>query len=159
MSSATEEKAGGSRGDDGDMHVYRSNNGDGWARLCVVADGVSHRADAVLPPGQAAGFADEIDWAIRTGERLTCWWGASGTSELAGTPGSARVAYFSARNNRRVLEVLGQDGSTVFVLASDKALSEVSAALREVAGLSPPPANCMAAAKRRTDDNLRRVFG
>jgi len=155
--SPTEERAGGSRGDDGDIHVYRSNEGAGWARLCVVADGISYRADAMLPPGQAAGFADDIDRVIRLAPgKTTAWWGTRcGVGPLGS--GRARVAYISSQR-KRVLEAEGKDG-TVFVLASDEALSGVATALRDASGQRQSNADSMGGARRRTDDNLRGIFG
>jgi len=158
---ASEERAGGARGDDGDIHVYRSHEGPGWARLCVVPDQISHRADAVLSPSQAAGFADDIDRLLRRAPAgaATPWWGERCGGGPLGS-GRARVAYLSSSQNhhRRVLEVEAKSG-TVLVLASDEALSEVAAVLRDASGQGWRPASGMDGARRRTDDNLRGVFG
>ena len=153
----TEEQAGAVRCLDGAVYVYRSGEGGRWARLCIIAEpssgraNLSGRADVLLSPGQAVGVAGAME---REDPKFMCvakkgvlWCGAGGAL--------AEITY--ARCTVLGAECAFGNGSKE-VHATSGHLRQIASALR--AASSPPDgADPLGGARRRTDDNLRRAFG
>jgi hypothetical protein len=139
----------------GDVHVYHSSEGDRWARLCMITThnvrrSPSGRADVLLSPAQATMVASAME---KEDPDFLCV--AKGMLWCQRHPGAPRTP-----SPVDVLGVLGAEcafgnGSKEVDVTSEH-LRQIAAALRAA---SAPPSAPPDGAGRRTDDNLRRVFG
>jgi len=140
---ASEKRAGGASGENGNIHVFWSDEYDGWARLCAVSDdGSPRRADTMLAPADSQALAHDIE--LSRGKKTTDWRGQPPTNYS----GPARLV---ARGGKIALEVRCCS-HTVSVTAGHEGLMWIAAALRAVSGSEDD------AARRRMDSNLRGVF-